>query len=83
MGRAEARKKHDPKYFSAGPAQPDISGRVWAEVGPWAGTSTVRLRQARNDTYKGTKRPIYLLKPHFIPYFHVLYKEHKIRDNAS
>jgi hypothetical protein len=79
MGQPEARKKHDPKYFSAGPAWPDISGRVLAEVGPWAGTSMVRLRQTQNDLYKGTKMPIYLLKPHF----HVLYKEHKIRDNAS
>jgi hypothetical protein len=33
--------------------------------------------------YRGTKRPIYLLKPHFIPHFHLLDKEHKARDNAS
>jgi hypothetical protein len=38
MGRSEARKKstvqarHDTKYFSVGPARPDISDRVWAEV---------------------------------------------------
>jgi hypothetical protein len=38
MGRPEARKKstaqarHDPKYFSVGPARLDISARVWAEV---------------------------------------------------
>jgi hypothetical protein len=38
MGRPEARKKstaqarHGTKYFSAGPARPDILGRVWAEV---------------------------------------------------
>jgi hypothetical protein len=38
MGRPEARKKSTaqawpgPKYFSAGPARPDISGWVWAEV---------------------------------------------------
>jgi hypothetical protein len=38
MGRPEARKKsmalarHDPKYFSVGPARPDIPGQVWAEV---------------------------------------------------
>jgi hypothetical protein len=31
----------------------------------------------------GTKRLIYLLKSHFIPHFHVLYKEHKARDNTS
>jgi hypothetical protein len=31
----------------------------------------------------GTKRPIYLLKSHFIPHFHILDKEHKARDNAS
>jgi hypothetical protein len=51
--------------------------------GPWAGTGTARLRQARNGPYRGTKRPIYLLKPHFTPHFHILDKEHKARDNAS
>jgi hypothetical protein len=30
-----------------------------------------------------TKRLIYSLKPHFIPYFHVLDKEHKAIDDAS
>jgi hypothetical protein len=30
-----------------------------------------------------TKWPIYSLKPHFIPHFHVLDKEHKVRDDAS
>jgi hypothetical protein len=82
MGRPEAWKKsttqarHGPKYFSAGPGLD--RGRSL-----WAGTSTARLRQARNGPYRGTKRPIYLLKPHFIPYFHVLDKEHKARDNVS
>jgi hypothetical protein len=33
--------------------------------------------------YRGTKRLIFLLKPHFIPHFHILDKEHKARDNAS
>jgi hypothetical protein len=86
MGRPKARKKsmaharHDTKYFSVGPARPDISGRG---RGPWAGTSTTRLRQTRNDPYRSRKRPIYLLKSHFIPYFHVLDKEHKARDNVN
>jgi hypothetical protein len=51
--------------------------------GPWAGTSTTRLRQTRNGPYRGTKRPIYLLKSHFIPHFHLLDKEHKAIDNVS
>jgi hypothetical protein len=51
--------------------------------GPWAGTSTARLRQARNGPCKGTKRPIYLLKSHFIPHLYVLDKEHKTIDNVS
>jgi hypothetical protein len=29
--------------------------------GPWAGTSTIRLRQARNGLYRGMKRHISLL----------------------
>jgi hypothetical protein len=78
-GPARSTKKkarHDPKYFSVGPGL--VRGR-----GPWAGTSTARLRQARNGPYRGTKRPIYLLKSHFIPHFHVLDKEHKARNNVS
>jgi hypothetical protein len=74
--KSMAQAQHSPKYFSVGP------GLGWGR-GPWAGTSTTHLRQTRNDPYKGTKRPIYLLKSHFIPHFHVLYKEHKARDNAS
>jgi hypothetical protein len=31
----------------------------------------------------GMKRPIYLLKSHFIRHFHVLDKEHKAKDNVS
>jgi hypothetical protein len=77
MGRPEARKKARLRH---GTARPDISGRG---RGPWAGTSTTRLRQAQNDPYIGTKRLIYLLKSHFIPHFHVLDKEHKTRDNVS
>jgi hypothetical protein len=42
-----------------------------------------RLRQAQNGLYGGTKRPIYLLKLHFIQHFHVLDKEHKAKDNTS
>jgi hypothetical protein len=64
------------KYFSVGPG-------LGRGRGPWAGTSTTRLRQARKGPYKGTKRPIYLLKSHFIRHFHVLDKEHKARDNVS
>jgi hypothetical protein len=37
----------------------------------------------KKGTYRGTKRPIYLLKSHFIPHFHILDKEHKAKDNAS
>jgi hypothetical protein len=30
--KSTAQARHGPKYFSVGPAQPVISGRVWAEV---------------------------------------------------
>jgi hypothetical protein len=30
--KSTAQAQHASKYFSAGPARPDISGRVWAEV---------------------------------------------------
>jgi hypothetical protein len=82
ISRPEARKKstaqarHDTKYFSAGPG-------LGRGRGLWAGTSTARLKQARNDPYRGTKMPIYLLKSHFIPHFHLLDKKHKARDNVS
>jgi hypothetical protein len=76
--------RHDPKYFSAGPGTARYFGPgLGRGHGPWAATSTTRLRQARNDPYRGTERPIYLLKPHFISHFHILDKEHKARDNAS
>jgi hypothetical protein len=75
VGRPKARKKstaqtrHGIKKFSAEPARPVISGRIWAEV--------------ITDPYRGTKRSIYLLKPNFISHFHILDKEHKARDNTS
>jgi hypothetical protein len=78
MGQPEARIKARPKH---GTTQ-YIGLGLGRGRGPWAGTSTVRLRQARNDPYRGMKRPIYLLKSHFIPHFHVLDKEHKARDNV-
>jgi hypothetical protein len=79
MGRSETRKKarsrHDTtRYIGSGLSR----GRD-----PWTGTSTIRLRQTQNDPYRGTKRPIYLLKSHFITHFHVLYKKHKAKDNGS
>jgi hypothetical protein len=74
--KSTAQARHGPKYFSAGPG-------LGRGHGPWAGTSTTRLRQARNGSYRDTKMPIYLLKPHFISLFHILDKEHKSRDNAS
>jgi hypothetical protein len=49
--------------------------------GPWAGTT--RLRQARNDPYRDTKRSIYTLKLNFNPHFYVPDKKHKVRDDAS
>jgi hypothetical protein len=71
--------RHVTKYFTARYIGPGL-GRGH---GPWAGTSTTRLKQARNGSYRGTKRPIYLLKSHLIPHFHVLDKEHKAIDNVS
>jgi hypothetical protein len=72
MEKSTTQARHDTKYFSVGPG-------LGRGRGPWAGTSTARLRQARNGPYRGTKWPIYLLKSHFIPHFHVLDKEHKAR----
>lgn len=68
----EARKNmvqiwYDPKYFSADPCL------GWGRD-PRAGTCTTYLRHTRNGLYKDTKRPIYLLKLHFILYFYVLDK---------
>jgi hypothetical protein len=76
--RKKARLSHDTiqNIFSVGPG-------LGRGHGPWAGKSTTRLRQARNGPYRGTKRLIYLLKPYFIPHFHILDKEYKARDNAS
>jgi hypothetical protein len=66
------------EIFSAGPSL----GRGY---GPWAGTSTARLRQSHKMThiYRGAKSVIYSLKPHFIPHFYVLDKEHKARDDTN
>jgi hypothetical protein len=71
-------KKARPKHGMARNILVSGRGR-----GPWVGTSTARLRQARNGPYRSTKRPIYLLKSDFIPHFHVLDKEHKARDNVN
>jgi hypothetical protein len=78
MGRPEARKKARPRHGTTRNIL--VSGRH----GPlFRAEVTARLRQTRNGPYRGTKRPIYLLKPHFIPHFHILDKEHKAIDNAS
>jgi hypothetical protein len=70
MDRSEARKKTRSRHGTVRYIELCLSrGR-----GQWTGMSTTRLRQTRNYPYKGMKRPIYLLKPHFIPYFHVLDK---------
>jgi hypothetical protein len=50
--------------------------------GPQMDMDMTRLRQTRNVLYRGTKRPIYLLKPYSIPHFHVL-KEHEDGVAAS
>jgi hypothetical protein len=89
MGRPEARKKARPRHDTSqnilvpGRHDPLFRAGFGPRSRPMAGTSTTRLRQARNDPYRDTKRPIYLLKPHFIPHFHILDKEHKARDNTS
>jgi hypothetical protein len=41
------------------------------------------LRQTCNGLYRGTKRLIYSLKPHFVPHFHVLDEEREARVGAS
>jgi hypothetical protein len=41
------------------------------------GTRTTYLRQALNDSYRGTKRPIDSLNPHFIAQFMYLDEEHE------
>jgi hypothetical protein len=53
MGRSEARKKtqprHDMTQNNLGPSARYIGSGLGRGHGPWAGTSTTRLKQARND----------------------------------
>jgi hypothetical protein len=42
--------------------------------GPQTGTGTDRSRQARNDPYRDTKRPMYPLKTYLISHFLYLIK---------
>jgi hypothetical protein len=85
MGCPKARKRlsparHDPKYFSVWPAQPDISDRVWAKVASMNGHEHNPFKGRHGMAHIEAKMLIYSLKPHFILHFH---KRHKAIDDAS
>jgi hypothetical protein len=90
MGRPEARKKAQPRHGMArnilvsGQHGPIYQAGFGPRSRPMGGHEHDPFKaHTRNGPYRGTKRPIYLLKPQSIPHFHVLDKEHKAKDNVS
>jgi hypothetical protein len=78
MGWPEARKKAWPRYDM-------VQNILVSDDTAWyIGPRSQPMGGHKHGPFKaGTKRLIYPLKPHFIPHFHVLDKEHKARDDAS
>jgi hypothetical protein len=89
MDRPEARKKARPRHGTtrnilvSGRPDPIYQVGFGPRSRPMGGHEHDPFKAGTKWPYRGTKRPIYLLKSHFIPYFHVLDKKHKARDNVS